>query len=95
LDRDEEGGGGYDADPASSCTGSSLLNNLHPPNTAIWRGSAATRPLAPAFAAARAYVVERRDESLGQVDVWSTQLASNVSAGMSSALAKRSAASWS
>ena len=62
------------ADPASSCTGSSLPNNLHPPNTAMWRGSAATRPLAPALAAARAYVVERRDESLGQVDVWSTQL---------------------
>ena len=75
MDRDEEGGGGgYDADPASSCTGNSLPNNLHAPNTGIWRGSAATRPLAPAFAAPRAYVVERRDESLGQVDVWSTQL---------------------
>ena len=43
LDRDEDGGGGYGADPASSWTGSSLPINLHAPNTGIWRGPAAPR----------------------------------------------------
>ena len=74
LDRDEEGGGGYDADPASSWTGSSLPSNLHAPNTgnmARISGHASAR--ARVRGAAR-HVVERRDESLGQVDVWSTQL---------------------
>jgi hypothetical protein len=55
-------------------TGNSHPDNLHAPNN--WDMARINGPASAcaAFAAPRAYLVERRGESLGQVDVWSMPL---------------------